>query len=117
MEKIGLRPPIASDGLVKSQQVGGHRANWIWPHPNLSSTCILGICRRKPKRGDDPTQMKSRDLLWKQWIARDQIDGNNRGFIFHPRREQIKCYVAVWAVVDLGFKTLVSDPLVLGRLV
>jgi hypothetical protein len=71
----------------------------------------LAVCRHKPKLGDDPRAM---DVI-RYPITRDRYQAAS-GCVIHPSDEWDGYYVAVWAVINVGFETFVSEPLILGRL-
>jgi len=74
---------------------------------------VLGVSPQEPGACDEPDDL---DLLDRQVIAREEWEtGGGSRVIACPERFA-GCYVVVWAVVDLGFHSFFSQPLVLGRL-
>jgi hypothetical protein len=85
---------------------------WTWPHPRFSESCLLGLTR-------DPVAMKSSpndvQLDLRRSVKRDLYE-SGRGIVVRLDRLTLDCQAVVWAVIDLGFETMFSEPLVLGSL-
>lgn len=112
--KIGLSKPrvgrsISSDG----GQANRYRIQWEWPAKRITDQCVLGICQGIPEGHADPSAVA---------IYRIPVDRKNWEMVgavaliakpaWRARRADV---VAIWAVIDVGFNKLYSEPLVLGR--
>jgi hypothetical protein len=89
------------------------RLRWEWPAPRFAERCRVALTAKQPAAGDDPEDV----------AADAQIEVNRAGW----QRQGGACllpvepawlgrFAVVWAVVDLGFQTFHSPPLVLGKL-
>ncbi|MCY2964632.1 MAG: hypothetical protein NT069_13525 [Planctomycetota bacterium] len=110
--KIGLDHPTAQQPISPGRG-GNDRVvlRWNWPPQRFSTDCLIGLCRSAPGREalpDDTTTTSRRRIQRSQWEAADACMPLNL-------RSTDGRIVAVWAEVDLGFKTLFSEPLILGR--
>ena len=113
-EQLGLTPPPESPALSPVEEPEGHyRAEWSWPEPRLVDQCVLAVCAAEPGPDDDPETIEVR---WRAVISREEwtAGGGNR-LIPIERGWEGSC-VAVWAIVDVGFRRIASRPLVLGQI-
>jgi hypothetical protein len=89
------------------------RTRWNWPNARFTDLCVLAVCPAEPTPGDDlretPHHMRLR-------IERKGYEEGGGGRVLHVKQDWLGGYVAVAAVVDLGFEKFISEPLVLGRL-
>jgi serine/threonine protein kinase len=113
LEKLGLKP-----FSLKRQSLtcGPHdtcQARWTWPDRRFVECCYVALCRRPPAKGDSPRDVSLAGSL--QTVTREQFEGGGC-LVIHPRSEWDTGYVVVWALVDAGFQSFFSEPLVLGRL-
>jgi len=114
LDKLGLAPPIDQPALRPAEETEGHlRATWKWPEARLSEECILAVCADKPCVGDDPEQLAAH---WREHVAATQWVPGGSGRLIAAERSWEGAWVAVWAVLDLGFQRLCSPPLVLGQI-
>lgn len=113
-EHLGLAPALGRASLVCSDSHKGvFCVRWTWPSPRYSQRCILAICAQSPGPGDEPEAFSVYHRVpidCASWEA----GGGSR--TIHVRPEWRDGWVAVWAMIDLGFLVLASLPLVLGRL-
>jgi hypothetical protein len=111
--KLGLGPVNGRGSLAAAgRSSGAYHLRWIWPEPRFSNQCILAICPDKPDAGDPPGE-----VLAHHRVAVDRAScqsGGSYSIRFEPPLDGD--YVVVWALVDLGFRSFTSRPLVLGRL-
>lgn len=112
--KIGLAPPLARRSIeLESERDAALRVCWNWPEPRYSEQCVLAILKTAPTAGSHPQGVEA---LMRSKIDRKAWEDGGGSRVLHAAREWIGCYVAVWAIVDLGFRRFVSEPLVLGRI-
>jgi hypothetical protein len=112
-QQLGLAPPLARKSLVHEPGNNGtYRICWQWPEPRFSDQCIVTLCRNVPHRGDDPRQLSA---LIRLPVDRKSYEEGGGNRILHVEPDWNGCYVAVWAMIDAGFQTFASEPLVLGR--
>ncbi|HET6879218.1 MAG TPA: hypothetical protein VFI31_03645 [Pirellulales bacterium] len=112
-QQLGLAPPLARKPLVHEPGNNGtYRICWQWPEPRYSDQCIVTLCRNLPHRGDDPRQLAA---LIRLPVDRKSFEEGGGNRILHVEPEWLGCYVAVWAMIDTGFQSFASEPLVLGR--
>ena len=74
---------------------------------------MLVLCRNRPGNGDDPRNMAVQVRLV---LDRKRYEEASGMVPLNVAPEYQQCYVAVWALVDLGFEEFISEPVVLGRL-
>jgi hypothetical protein len=87
---------------------------WNFPRPRFTDACVLAVCGREPRPGEDPEHWQIR---WSHRVDRQAFQSARGGFPVHPRDDWFGCWVAVWALVDVAAgEPLRSDPLVLGQL-
>ena len=113
LDKLGLKL-----FQLKKQSVtcGPHdtcQARWTWPDRRLTDRCYVGLCRRPPAKGESPGEIALSGSL--QTVTREQFE---RGgcLVIHPRSEWDASFVVVWALLDAGFQSFFSEPLILGQL-
>ena len=110
---IGLKVPVAISSIVPlDNQGGGFRLRWIWPGPQFTTNCIIGLTYGTPPERSNPQQLK---LLFRDVVSRSMYESAGGCRIIHPDRAHLGCQVFVWAIVDLGLVELASEPLFLGR--
>ncbi|HVX62425.1 MAG TPA: hypothetical protein VHC19_17535, partial [Pirellulales bacterium] len=113
-EKLGLGPPVARKAVAREPgSATAYRVCWQWPEPRFSDQCLLAVCRPHPAPGDDPRRSET---LVRIPVDRRSYEEGGGSRLLHVEDDWQGGYVAVWAVVDVGFQTFVSDPLVLGQL-
>lgn len=113
-ERLGLSQPVARKGL--SQENGSHtafRICWKWPEPRFNEHCIVAVCKSKPPAAKDPTKLS---VHLRMRVDRKSYEEGGGSRVFHAQPDWRGSYVVVWAVIDLGFQSFYSEPLVLGRL-
>lgn len=112
--KLGLAPPLARQALAAEN--GSHatsRICWHWPEPRFTDQCLVVVCRNKPRPGDDPRRLAA----WVRLpVDRKSYEEGGGSRLLHVDETWQGAYVAVWAMVDVGFETFASEPLILGRL-
>ena len=113
-EALGLSLAVARASLFRVDKVEGtYRVRWTWPQQRFADECILAICPEQPGEGDDPRDL---EVLHRLPIDRQNWESGGGSRIIHVEPEWAGCCVAVWAMVDLGFRLFSSHPLVLGHL-
>lgn len=114
IDKVGLSKPRVGKSISnESGQKNRYRIQWEWPARRITDHCVLGICQGIPDGHADPATVA---------VHRIPVDRKNWEMVgavsliakpaWRSRRADV---VAVWAVIDAGFDTLYSEPLVLGR--
>lgn len=102
-----LSPPSASAGL---RPAGPRRVTvgWEWPRTRFANECVVSVCRAKSEESARAGQGRI--------VSRHRV--SRRKFDAHGRRVTLAaspgCFVLVTALIDLGFETFESKPLVLG---
>ncbi len=113
-EKIGLSPPLARKGLVADASARhAYRICWNWPDPRFCDQCLVAICRNRPRPNEDPREITVHVRLP---IDRKSFEEGGGSRLVHVDEEWLDSYVVVWAVVNLGFRSVCSEPLILGRI-
>lgn len=108
-----MGPRWAASLVPVDNPPGGYRVRWSWPQPRFADSCFLAICPAEPKPADNLREMAAhfRVLIDRQgWEA----GGGARLLATDPA--WTGAWVVVWTVVDLGFQSFPSPPLVLGRI-
>lgn len=112
-DKIGLAVTRGRDSIAA---VPGAKDScllrWSWPPSRFSETCLLGLARGSVASESSPDDLQ---LDMRRLIKRDLYE-SGRGIIVRLDRLTIDCHAVVWAVLDFGFGTIYSDPLLLGSL-
>jgi len=96
-----------------SDQRNAFRLCWNWPDPRFCDECLVAICPNKPRAGEDPRASKSHVRMP---IDRRSYEDGGGSRLIHIEDGWLGSYVIVWAVVNLGFRTCYSEPLILGQL-
>jgi hypothetical protein len=111
--RIGLRPSRGRESVVPVPGGNGSsQVNWMWPDPRISDTCVVGLSRKDAAANESPDDIS---LEMRRTVTRGNYEAG-RGVIIHSDRSTAGCNVVVWASIDLGFESLYSEPLTLGRL-
>lgn len=114
-QRIGLlHDPVRASLLLESTDDDiSYRARWTWPQRRYCQECILAVCAREPRPGEDPRELP---VYHRVLIDRNRWEVGSGSIVFHAQAEWGEAVVAVWAIIDLGFRTLPSHPLVIGHL-
>lgn len=114
LDKLGLAPPLARHALAKEPGVNSaYRICWQWPEPRFTDQCIVAVCHEKPRPGDDPRALA---VYLRMPIDRKSYEEGGGSRLFHAEQAWLGGYVAIWAMIDVGFALFASNPLILGRL-
>ena len=112
--ELGLTPALGRASLVCTDP---HKwvfsVRWTWPSQKYCQRCILAICTQSPGPGDDPEGFS---VYYRVPIDSASWEASGGSRTIHARPDWTDGWVAVWALIDLGFLVLASHPLVLGRL-
>ncbi|MFH1921249.1 MAG: hypothetical protein ABIP48_15385 [Planctomycetota bacterium] len=112
-ERIGLRPPVGRSSVSPPKKGNGMwQARWMWPHPRFSRVCVVGLTRAAARDDHAPDDLP---LELRRTVTLDMYEGG-RGIALYADRSTLGCHVVVWAVIDLGFERLYSEPLTLGAI-
>ena len=112
-EKMRLGFPVARGGVTpETDHRNAFRLCWNWPDPRFCDECLVAICPDKPRAGDDPRAATAHVRLP---IDRRSYEDGGGSRLIHIEEGWLGSYVIVWAVVNLGFQTCYSEPLILGR--
>ena len=111
-EALGLKPPLIDQPLRIPP--GGERVQlrWTWPQPRFAEKCILTLSREKPENSSSP---ESEGTLHKTVITRKAYESGGGYYQIHARPAWRGAYVAVWVCLEVGAETVLSEPLILGR--
>ncbi|HUY33554.1 MAG TPA: hypothetical protein VMV69_12465 [Pirellulales bacterium] len=114
LAKLGLAHPVARHCLVKEPGANSaYRICWQWPEPRFTDQCIVAVCHAKPQPGDDPRTLA---VHLRMPIDRKSYEEGGGSRLFHAEQAWIGGYVAIWAMIDVGFAVFASHPLIIGRL-
>jgi hypothetical protein len=114
LEGLGLRLAVGRASLVSIDQAEGtYRVRWTWPQQRFTDECILAI---RPDEPDPDVHPRDLDAQHRLPMDRQNWESGGGSRVIHVEREWAGSCVIVWALVDLGFRTFASHPLVLGRL-
>ena len=112
--KLGLDIPVGQKPLAKDPtDRAKYQACWKWPASRFNEQCMLVLCRSKPRPQDDPRKMV---VQHHQMVDRKKYEEAGGMVPLNVIPEWQRCYVVVWALVDLGFEDFFSEPVVLGRM-
>lgn len=98
---------------VQRLEEGGFHASWAWPEQFASVRIRLAVFAAEPNertRFDRVEPVYSTVVYRKGWLA----DGQGHTLANNP--EWLDHHVAVWGVFDLGFQTLITPCIALGKL-
>lgn len=97
---------------LRREEDGTLRITWTWPPPHISTTCQLRICAKRPTGHVSPDDVES---LHQATLQREQWnEATGYSIPFDPQFHD--AFVVIWAVIDLGYQTFFSEPLILGPL-
>jgi hypothetical protein len=112
--RLGLGPALGRSSLVCVDRAEGvYCVRWTWPQQRFSEQCILAICPQSPGPGDEPGSFS---VYYRLPIDCASWEAGGGSRLIHVQPEWRDGWLAVWAMVDLGFQVFASHPLVLGRL-
>jgi hypothetical protein len=112
-EKLGLQAAADQPGLTPvNEPEGNFRLQWTWPAPHLADRCLLAVCPAGPTPEDDPQTVAAHLRLV---IERPEWDRGGGNQLIMADKAWEGAWVVVWAIIDLGFQSFHSRPLVLGR--
>lgn len=112
-EAIGLGPPDAGEPIEASDDGTVYVVRWSFPSARYAERCILGVAPAAPPDDAPPDEVA---LNVRYEIDRTGWEAAGRQHVIAAEPEWRGHPVAVWAVIDLGFETFISRPLILGRL-
>jgi hypothetical protein len=113
LESLGLAQ-LEEGSLVKEEEAENHwRVKWQVPDPKFETRTELRVCSKMPKSHTIPDDVKA--------VHSMTFDDANRvpsedGYLLAVEPEWDGHWIAVWAVIDLGFQTFHSPTLVIGQL-
>jgi serine/threonine protein kinase len=113
-EKMGLKPYVLKRQSLTRGTRNTWELRWSWPDRHWSERCYVGICRQQPRGDRSPRELALPEAL--NVVTRDAFEQGGGKWVIHPKYEWNSGYVVVWAVLDVGFDQLFSEPLILGRL-
>jgi hypothetical protein len=113
-ERLGTDPGHARPSVAAAEGAeAGCRLSWNWPDPRLVEQFILVVTQRPVGPDQMPQGVPARLRLL---LDRKTWDGDGGCRLIRVKADWDECYVVVWAVIDLGFRALVSRPLIVGQL-
>lgn len=113
-ERLGLGRALGRASLVCPDPAEGiYCVRWTWPQQRFSQRCILAICPEAPGPGDEPGGVS---VYYRLPIDCASWEAGGGSRLLHVLPAWGDGWVAVWAMVDIGFAVFPSHPLVLGRL-
>jgi len=112
-EKLGLRP--VKRGALKREKGSetAYRVRWNWPESIAAEQCLLAICFGEPVEEDKPDELTA---YYRASVDRESWEADGASLLVETQPDWAGGYVVVWAVIDPGFETFYSAPLVLGVL-
>ncbi len=114
IEKLGLCPAVGRASLISvDRSEGTYRVRWTWPAQRFSDECVLAVCRHEPAEGDEPGEMPDHFNIK---IDRPTWEREGGSQLLRAEPDWAGGYVTVWAVIDPGFRSFFSEPLLLGRI-
>jgi hypothetical protein len=112
--RLGLGPALGRASLVCTHPTEGvFCVRWTWPPQRFSQRCILAICPQMPGPGDEPEGFS---VYYRLPIDCASWEAGGGSRVIHVQPEWRHGWLAVWAMIDLGFHVFASHPLVLGQL-
>jgi len=113
LERLGLKLAVGRASLVLvDRRERAYRVRFTWPQARFAGQCLLGIAADEPHFEDDPREL---ELLYRTPLDRQTWESGGGSRVVRIERGWSEATVVVWAVVDMGFRTLYSPPLILGR--
>ena len=113
-DRLKLSLPTGRRALVKEEGSStNYQVCWNWPLPRFTEQCMLIICPEKPNPTDNPREIP---VHFRQLVDRARYEEGGGSLLIHTQPDWLRGYIAVWAIIDLGFATFFSECLVLGRL-
>ncbi|HYW79718.1 MAG TPA: hypothetical protein VE890_09085 [Thermoguttaceae bacterium] len=113
-QKLGLGPAAGRKSLAGAKLASDkYHVRWTWPEPRFTDQCLVIVCPHEPGPDDDPMSVPVRH---RATVDRDAWQKAGRRLTIQIEVEAEDDCVVVWAVIDLGFRSFYSKPVVLGRL-
>lgn len=114
LDKLGLSSPLfGAPALIPVPGTETCQVRWRWPEPRFAGSCEILVLRGTPSRDKTPSQLESQ---FHEMLTRRAWEDSGGCLLLHLESALANGVVAVWAVIDVGFATFYSEPLVLGRL-
>jgi hypothetical protein len=114
LEGLGLQLAVGRASLVAVEEPkNAYRVRWTWPQQRFSDECILAI---RPDEPDPDVHPRDLDAQHRLPLDRQSWESGGGSRVIHVEPEWAGSCVIVWALIDLGFRTFASHPLLLGRL-
>lgn len=110
---LGLRPPVMGHAVRPIPGGKSFQVRWSWPAPKYTTKCLLKICPSQPQPDSDPESVRAHQTFSLDRESYEKAGGYRR-IVTKPN--WMNSYAVVWAMIDLGFTKLYSQPVVLGRL-
>jgi hypothetical protein len=99
--------------LPVEEPQAGCRVCWTWPPARFAEQCLLAVAPAEPGLQDSPENLT---LYYRLPFGRQEWETGGGSRLLPADPAWSGAWVVVWAVVDLGFQSFYSRPLVLGRL-
>ena len=112
-EVMGLALPADGASLIAvDEPEGNYRALWTWPERRFTEKCRLAVCPQPPDNGE---ALEAADVIYATAVDRTEWDAAGGRWLLKADGAWHNAFAVVTAVVDCGFQTFVSRPLVLGQ--
>ncbi len=114
--KVGLALPLGEPPLVAVEGAAGAscRVVWQWPEPRVCDRCVLAVCPVPPTGLVDPFELGT--VAYRHQVDRRLCEEGYGAVLLPLDGNSAGAFVVVWAVIELGWETLYSEPFVLGQL-
>lgn len=111
---LGLAPLEGQASLtLVDRAAGAYRLRWTWPASRFTDDCVVGVTLDKPRGDSQPDDLR---LAHRLAVDRASWISGGESRLLRAKPEWDGAWVVVWALVDMGFRALPSEPLVLGRI-
>lgn len=113
-EAIGLAPS-PEGGIEPADEVDGPacRLRWTWPEGRFTAKCRVAICAQRPPLEQ---AFHDGDVLFLTAVERAEWEAAGGSWRLRVDPAWRDAYVVVAAVIDCGFESFVSRPVVIGTL-
>jgi len=99
-------------GVTQAGQTVYH-ARWRWPEVRFGCHCVIAICLQAPRPTASPADVET---VYRSTVHRGEEDSERIEHVLVVPPEWAPSVVVVWGALDLGFQTLYTPPVELGRI-
>jgi hypothetical protein len=107
-----LLPPDGAALTAVDEAEGNYRAVWVWPERRFTEKCRFAVSAQAPSNGE---ALDGNAAIYATAVDRAEWDAAGGAWLLKADASWHNAFAVVTAVVECGFQTFFSRPLVLGQ--